>query len=566
VFWVLNPPSKSYPQKLRELSHQYLFWLVLLTLAVTLYVLSVQVRIGVPYWDVFNFLNNALYFAGLEGPGAGTIFLPPLLSFLTSLFFRLGLVSSSVIMALDALLFVAGVIGLYYLFKNRFSELVSFVGCVLYLSLAVLLPWTASGGIDVPAVSISIWAVYFLVKGIEGDSRLLYLVAPTVVLAVLTRYTAGLMVVPLFLYYLARGEYLKNLKGLSVGIVATLVLVSPLLWYFYTHMGNLDVIWNLLVSTATISPSAVDDVAYNPNLLFYLQNLPNYISLSPFQGSYAILMNPSRGYPSPLAYLILFLGGTGLLIYIYQILKSQAAGLVFSGGLVRKSITFTIVLAALLLTFNQTSYLVSVVLVFLLCYLAYTSLRGSEKEHLALDFLFMSWFLSYLIFHSILPIKVDRYFITMAPAVAYFLVLGLSELLTTLSTHTKKPSLQSKWVYLALVLVLLSSATATYTGHTPKKVFVLYLEDASEWIIEQDPQYQDKIISSDYSSAMSWYLRKDVKGAFPRLYQTPEEFSRVLQSQNADYYVDSLSNPQPDIPGYRQVQTFQMVTIYRRVN
>jgi len=516
----LNPPSKSYPQKLRELSHQYLFWLVLLTLAVILYVLSVQVRIGVPYWDVFNFLNNALYFAGLEGPGV----------------------------------------------KTRFSELVSFAGCVLYLSLAVLLPWTASGGIDVPAVSISIWAVYFLVKGIEGGSRLLYLVAPTVVLAVLTRYTAGLMVVPLFLYYLLRGEYLKNLKGLSVGILATLVLVSPLVWYFYIHVGNLDVIWNLLVSTATISPSAVDDVAYNPNLLFYLQNLPNYISISPLQGSYAILMNPSRGYPSPLAYLVLLLGGTGLLIYIYQILKSQAAGLAFSGGLVRKSITFTILLVTLLLTFNQTSYLVSVVLVFLLCYLAYISLRGRENEHLALDLLFLFWFLSYLIFHSILPIKVDRYFITMAPAVAYFLILGLSELLTALRTHTKKPSLESKWVYLALVLVLLSSATATYAGHTPKKVFVLYLEDASEWIMEQDPQYQNKIISSDYSSAMSWYLRKDVKGAFPRLYQTPEEFSRVLQSQNADYYVDSLSNPKPDIPGYQPVQTFQMVTIYRRIN
>lgn len=556
---------RSYPQKLRALSGQYLFWLVILTLAVTLYILSVQVRIGVPYWDVFNYLNNALYFAGLEGPGRGTISLSPLIPFLTSLFFRLGVVSTSVIMALDALLFVAGVIGLFYLFQTRFSELVSFTGCILYLSLAVLLPWTASGGIDLPAVSISIWAVYFLAKGTADQPRLLYLVAPTLVLAILTRYTAGLMVVPLFLYYLLKDQHRKNLKGLSGGLLITLILASPLVWYFYTRMGNLDVIWNLLVSTATTSPAAADDVAYNPNMWFYLQNLPHYISLAPFQGSYSTLLNPSRGYPSPLSYLVLLLGGSGLLIYLHRVLKSSTAGLkTVSQGMVLRSLLFLALFISLILSFNHTSYLVSVVLVFLMCYLACTSLRNQEPEHLALDFLFLSWFLSYLIFHSILPIKVDRYFITMAPALAYFLILGVNELLTTLGT--KRPSLNSRWIYLALALVLIGSSTITYAGHTPQKIFVLYLEDASSWISQQDPQYQDKVLASDYSSAMSWYLKKDVKGAFPRLYRSPEDFAGFLQSQGVDYYVDSLSNPKPDLPGYQKVAHFQMVTIYRRIN
>lgn len=555
--------NHSYQENLRALSGQYSFWLMLLTLAVTLYVLSVQVRIGVPYWDVFNYLNNALYFAGLEGPGAGTISLSPVLPFLTSLFFRLGLLSSTVIMALDAVLFVAGVMGLFYLFKTRFSELVSFAGCVLYLSLAVLLPWTASGGIDVPAVSISIWSVYFLVKGSEDRPRLLYLVAPTLVLAVLTRYTAGLMVVPLLLYFLVKDQHRRNLKGLSTGLLVTLVLTSPLLWYFYTHIGSVDVIWNLLVSTATTSPAAADDVAYNPNLWFYLQNVPNYISLTPFQGTYSTLLNPSRGYPSPLAYLALLLGGSGLFLYSYHILKSSGTGLTVSRGLVLRSLSFILLLVVLVLSFKQVSYLISVGLVFLLCYLACISLQAEENEHLALDFLFLSWFLSYLIFHSILPIKVDRYFITMAPALAYFLILGLSELLTTLST--RKPVLKSKWFYLALVLVFLGSTTITFVGHTPQKVFVVYLEDASDWITQQDPQYRDKVIASDYSSAMSWYLKKDVKGAFPRFYRTPEDFAGYLQSQDVDYYVDSLSNPKPDLPGYQRVASFQMVAIYRRI-
>jgi 4-amino-4-deoxy-L-arabinose transferase-like glycosyltransferase len=554
--------TKNYPEKLRRLSRQYWFWLMIITLAVTIYVLNVQIRIGAPYWDVFNYLNNALYFAGLEGPGAGTIALSPLIPFLTSLFFRMELVSPLVIMALDALLFITGVLGLFYLFKTRFSELVSFAGCILYLSLAVLLPWTASGGIDVPAVSFSIWAVYFLVKGSSGRPRLLYLVVPTLLMAMLTRYTAGLMVVPLLLYYLLQGQHLKTLKGLSLGFLVTLVLAVPLVWYFYARIGSLDVIWGLLVSTATISPAAADDVAYNPNSWFYLQNLPNYISLAPFQGSYSALLNPSRGYPSPLAYLTLILGGSGLLIYIYRILKSHAGGLIYSGGMVRRSITFITLLAILFLTFSQTSYLVSVVLVFILCYLACSSLQA-ENEYLALDFLFLSWFLSYLIFHSILPIKVDRYFITMAPALAYFLILGISELLTTL--RTRKPSLNSRWIYLVLVLVLLGSTTITYAGHTPQKVFVVYLEDAGDWITQQDPQYRDRVIASDYSSALSWYLKMDVQGAFPRLYLTPGDFAGYLQSQEVDYYVDSLSNPKPDLPGYQKVASFLMVTIYRRI-
>ncbi len=559
----MNTENKSYPENLRALTGQYSFWLVIITLVVTIYVLSVQVRIGVPYWDVFNYLNNALFFAGLEGPGAGTISLSPLLPFITSLFFRLGLVSPAVIMALDALLFILGVLGLFYLFKTRFSELVSFAGCVLYLSLAVLLPWTASGGIDVPAVSLSIWAVYFLVRGSTGRPRLLYLVAPTLVLAILTRYTAGLLVVPLLLYYLLRDQHLKNLKALSLGLLVTLILASPLVWYFYTRMGSWDVIWNLLVSTATTSPAAMDDVAYNPNPWFYLKNLPSYISLAPFQGSYSTLLNPSRGYTSPLAYLTLLLGGSGLLIYLYRILKSSITGLPFSRALFSRYLIFLAFLGFLLLSFNQTSYLVSVGLVLALGYLAGTSLRG-EKEHLSLDLLFLAWFLSYLIFHSILPIKVDRYFITMAPSLAYFLILGISQHLNTL--RTRKPSLNGKWIGLVLVLVLLGSTTITYAGHTPQKVFVVYLEDAGDWITHQDPQYRDRVIASDYSAALSWYLKKDVKGAFPRFYRTPEDFAGYLQSQGVDYYVDSLSKPKPDLPGYQQVASFQMVTIYRRIS
>ena len=46
------------------------------------YLLSVQMRIGVPYWDVYNYLNNAIIFAGMGGENSNTInYLSPLLPF-----------------------------------------------------------------------------------------------------------------------------------------------------------------------------------------------------------------------------------------------------------------------------------------------------------------------------------------------------------------------------------------------------------------------------------------------------------------------------------------------------
>jgi hypothetical protein len=113
-----------------------LFILTIITVGITAYLLEVQIKIGVPYWDVFNYLNNALFFAGM-GKGS-VLYLPPVIPFLTSLFFKAGYISINAIFILDSILFIIGVIGLYLLLNQRFNGIQSLTGSLIFISFPVV--------------------------------------------------------------------------------------------------------------------------------------------------------------------------------------------------------------------------------------------------------------------------------------------------------------------------------------------------------------------------------------------------------------------------------------------
>jgi hypothetical protein len=73
-----------------ESNNNYLFIMLITLIVVVLvyYRVLVQMEIG-PVWDTYDFLSNAMYFAG-QGFGYADLTRPPLLPFLTSLLFRLG--------------------------------------------------------------------------------------------------------------------------------------------------------------------------------------------------------------------------------------------------------------------------------------------------------------------------------------------------------------------------------------------------------------------------------------------------------------------------------------------
>ena len=554
---------KTVSTNISKIYRDPLFILTLITVGITSCILMVQMKIGVPYWDVFNYLNNALYFAGIGN--SSFVYLPPFIPILTSILFKVGYVSLNAIFIVDSLIFIAGVIGLYLLLNQRFNKVQSFTGSLIFISFPVVLSWIASGGIDLPGVSFSIWAIYFTVLGVKKNSKFLYLVIPVTMLAFLTRYTAGLILLPIALYSLINIRNIKNIKKVSLGILLEIISLLAVFIYVYSKLGTIKSVYNLLLNVSTFTYMGVSDVAYNPDKWYYIHNILNYISVGPIQGTYQQILSPSNGYPSILAYIIALIVIIGIVLYIYRIfsLKINAHHNVNLSTLLKIALLIILIIS-FVIAVSSMPYIIGEVIFFAICCLFYMLLRNPENRNLDLDIMFFSWFGAYLIFQSILTIKVDRYFITMAPAFAYFIILGLSEFIDRIKPWIKNPSLKSWGIYSIIGILLLSSAAVTYVGHTPKKCFTVDIGDASNWLKGYDPNYHDKKIYSDYPPAVSWYLKKEVKGAYPRFFNNSEEFSNWIQKNGAYYYIDSLSEPKPNLKGYHIIKTTGTVAVYEK--
>ncbi|HEY0196445.1 MAG TPA: glycosyltransferase family 39 protein, partial [Methanobacterium sp.] len=484
--------------------------------------------------------------------------------FLTSLFFRAGYISADVLFILNAPVFIFGVAGFYLLLRQRFNQIQSFTGSLIFLSFPLIFTWAVSGGIDIPGVSFSIWTIYLLVLGVRKDSRYLYLVAPLLMLAFIARYTSFLLVFPIFFYLIMNDNLLKNFKKIIIGILASLILVAPFMIYFYTRLGNLNPFINMFVSTVIGARTAVNDLAYNPDRLYFLYNLLNYISIGPLQGFYRVVQNPSQGTPSIIAYILIIIVLFGLGIYLYRIIKKKIENIDSNRN---KTIIHSSILVVLLglgvWSFLYSSYLITELIFLATLFTGYRLFKGTGRK-LEVDLLFLSWFAAFFIFHSIILIKVDRYFITMSPALAYFIILGLSTVIEKYKSSLSFKKIKSQHIYLIIGIILLISTAAVHIGHSPKHGYGYHIQNASDWLTQYDPNYQDKKIYSDYDPAVTWSLKKDVKFGVPRLHQTPEYFGRFLLDHEADYYIDTLTDPKWEIPGFRVIKKMGSIWIYQR--
>lgn len=552
--------------KWRDLSKNPFFMLILLTIGITIYLVARQAHIGVPYYDVFVYLNNALIFSGIPVGNMSVIYLSPLIPFLTSLIFRAGYISSNVIFIIDGLIFIFGVIGLYLLLNQRFNQIQSFTGSLIFISFPLIFTWAGSGAIDVPGVSFSIWTIYALVIGLKKDYKYLYLVFILGTVAFLTRYTSAVLIFPIFLYLLINDNFFRNIKNIGVGVIAGLTLLVPFFIYIYSKLGNLLPFINIFTSTLTSSATAVNDLGYNPEKMYFLKNILNYISIGPLQGSYRVVQNPSQGSPSILAYIIVFMVLSGLALYIYDILKMKIQKINKKNKNRNVVHLFLLIILGVtgIISFFTASYMITEIIVLATFYVGYNFLKDAEIKNLDMDFLFLSWFAAFFIFHSVIPLKVDRYFISMSPALAYFILLGLSEFIQHFKFKIKQKRLKSWGIYLIVGLILLSYTFAVHVGHTPKKGYVFYIQSSCDWLKEYDAQYGNKTIYSDYDPAVTWCLKKEVKFGVPRLYNGPEAFSNFLRGAQADYYIDTFTDPKWNITGFHLIKEFNGVAIYEK--
>jgi len=524
-----------------------LLLLTIIVSVITYYRILVQINIG-PVFDSFVFLSNALIFTG-HSTGYSDLLRPPLFSFIISLVFRLGYVSANTIFIVDGVFFVFGVIGLYLLLKIKFNDLESFLGSLLYASFPIVLLYLGFGFSDLASVSFSIWAIYLLVLAVKKNSRFFYLAFPFAMLAFLTRYNSGLLIFPIFLY-ITMNRARVDLKNFVLGILASLIVIVPVFIFFYEKFGS--ILYPFINFSETSTSVATGSASYNLNVFFFLEKFPIYV------GTQSIV--------------IMMIVIVGIVLYLFLKTFRGQTNYKFLEGLNLKSKIIKIKLVALVIllviflgSFDKTVYIVSEVLFLPLAYLFY-DLTKNRINNINLHVMVFSWFMAFFIFSSVFVIKDARYFLLMTPPIAYFMILGLSEVSNKLNFRIRNINIVFPVIAIILTsFILFSTATQLPIILHGNKGITLTDEQsqmASQWLSSYDPNYKNKNIYSDLAPNFSWYLNTNVKQITVLNSDSVIMINNYLVSNNVEYY---LYNGQGlNLSSYTPIKKFGNVTIYQK--
>lgn len=543
----------------------YLVILFIITCSITYSRIMVQIKMG-PVSDSVVFLANALTMAG-QGTGYSNLLFPPFFSFVVSLFFRMGYVYSSTIFYIDGAFFVLGAIGLYILLKLKFNDIESFLGALLYATFPIILVVLGLGLSDLPGVAITIWAFYFLVLAVERNSKFFYLAVPFFMLAFLTRYNNALLIFPFSIYLLINREKIgyKNLLG---GIIAAFLVIVPVFLFFFEQFGNILYPFLNFASSSNNVSNAMINAYYNPNIYFFLEQLPAFIG--------------------NLGYIILLAGILALFIYISwnlvdkKRLKSLKLTLNQDKLLKYRTFLLIIVIIVFLLSFGKVQYMLSEILFLIMAFIFHDILKKWNFKNIELHILFGSWFMAFFIFHSTFLLKDVRYFVVMLPPLAYFMILGLSEI-------SKKIHLLNyngrnlTFTILAIIISILAITSAVsqmpliVQGNHDNELFNQEIASASNWIVLNDPNYRDQKIYSDLWPNFSWELKTNVRAVpvfngnesffvgvinFSFDQADSDKFNSYLVNNNADYYLSVRTGL--NLTSYTPVKNFGDLIIYKR--
>ncbi|MCZ3364917.1 MULTISPECIES: glycosyltransferase family 39 protein [Methanobacterium] len=545
--------------------HILLAVLVIIVSLITYYRVKIQMDLG-PIWDTYDFLSNALLFAG-QGTGYSDLTRPPVLPFLTSILFRLGYTSSISIFIVDGLLFIFGVIGLFLLLKLQFNDILSFLGSLLYATFPIIISFVGVGLSDIPSVSFAIWTIYFTILAVKKNSKFFYLSFPLMMLTFLTRYPSALLIFPVLFYILINRKSVE-IKDIIIGISSSLLLLIPVLIFFYEVFGN--PFYSFLnffgSSSATVSTNYS---AYNPDILYFIKNLPLFI------GDQLVTI----------IFIIILCFGVYLLFKSKKAFKSKIK-LFNTPSLnkitVIKLILFIILTLAFVGTFGKLYYMGSEILFFAMAYLLYDLVKNLNINNIDIHLLVFAWFMAFFIFHSAYSVKDYRYFVTMAPAVAYFLILSINQIYGKLEFKIKNINVTSYLFSIILIIIIISSTMSCLSSvqetNNNLKIIDQNMKSASQWLINYDPNYETKTVYSDLWPYSGWYLKMNI-GMMPifrddQMYYTgtnDHNFSQqdsiaannYLVRNNVYYCFSTLQKL--NLTSYKPIKQIGKTVIYKRV-
>ncbi len=515
---------------LRKKDYYCLIILAVFSIILTGYYIIFNLNLGIYCSDVYVYLLNALYYTGENIRSTGTIFLSPLICFLTSLFFFMGFVDKTAIYIVTAAFAIFGNIGFYILLKRYFNETLSLAGCVIYSSLTLYLTWLANGTLDIPAVSMIIWTGLLTIIAIDENPKFYKYAIVFMVLGVFTRYTVLLTLPAFILYYIYRKGFKiesEDLKEIAKGIAIALVIVIITLSAVYT-LGNGQFGASGQISGGIIgAQGSQNDPAYNTDVGYYVNNFLNFISNShtPIEG------NPSLENPTPLSYGIaaILILGMGLWLYEHK-RKPEKKDLIPIGFFILAILSFT-----------RISSVITTLIVLIGIYF-----MGKDSEHKN-ECLMLAWIFSNIIFYSYYDIKVNRYLLPIFPAVVYFILLSVD-------TINKRIKINENIIPIILIaLFVIQAFTFTLTIEDTGEYRAV--EESSRYIIDNNPDYKNLSIGVYNVRAYNWWLGEHL---IP-IKSTDED---IIDSSNATYYISDhvLEN----VTNYTEIKTINTIHIYEK--
>ena len=576
--------------------------------------------LGRSYRDVFLYLILALRFSGYSISGYEYVnYLSPLIPFLTSIFFRLSFISELTLFSVTGIFYPIATIGMFYLLNLRFDKNISLLGAILYGACSINLIWSANGTLDIPSIALSIWALYCFILAMEKNQKYFYLAFPLAVLSFLAKFPGALIFAIFATYFLSKRDIFTNIKkyfrhGIG-GIAAGALFVIPVFYYYQANnipFGFLNQAGEISARTTT-SAAAIAKHTTN-QLFYYIEYIPRF-----FQNNLRFIMTPQKA----LGYIVIIIGLIGLIYGIYKfstclrehyrksdekigisfledykglILNNDNLISLFNNFKLKKEAIMGLMILSLIamalsfLTASKISFVESEmiffasVLIFSICFnsifkdLSELSLfsndgkNNGKYKYFNYDLAMIAWFMGYMIFFSAHLTKADRYFIAFAPSFIFFITYsadiilkGIEKLLykhkCSKSKTCKRKCVKSRipTVIIAICILLLFASTADYFTIDKHDPLVDNEKDASQWIVENVPDYENITIWADRGPIYTWYLKTNIE------YRTETvEMSKMgdyLNERNASYYISTPWNS--TIDGFTKLKSFGDVNIYK---
>lgn len=527
--------------------------ITIITIIITLLLLNIDLKAGVYYVrDVFFYLNNALFYAGYDIGLSDTRGLSPLIPMITSIFFRMGFVSDGTIIIVSSVFYIFSALGMYFLLRLRFDEVLSFTGSMLLSTFPLIIVWVTKGMLDIPGLCFSIWSVYFMILAFRRNTKYFYIAFPLVIFGFFTRFTVLLMIpVLLMQFFLVEKPltYIKdNIKDIIIGMGLGAVIFAAFIGiYEYLNIGLFFLSQGEGISSSTqtaINITQNNVYYYTNNILIYL-GTPNFVPYSLKAGRFLFgEMRWIGGYPSIISYVLMIILIVGILIYLTKLFSFKNREPLKNKNNKIKLAIFIITLAIFLFTFIKISIILSIIILSISLLALYRALYKVDIDYFSLDFLMIYWFLVNFAFFTYHHIKVDRYFIPMLPAVVYYIILSLDLIFDKLKSVKNIEKIKVV-VPICLICAILITSGVYALGNSPhtfdNQMHPNFKTAASEekavgqWLMEHDPQYQNKTIWADRGGDMTFIMKMKIP-SFEKI-SNETNFTDKMIENKVDYFI-----------------------------